>query len=72
MRRSWLLLVVVAIYLLHNDLWWWDDPRRVFGLPIGLAYHVGYCLVVSAVMAVAVRRAWPLAVGEAGGREREP
>ena len=57
---SWTAWIAIAVfYLLHNDLWLWDDPRRVLGLPVGLAYHVGYCLASSALMAVLVRRAFP-------------
>lgn len=47
------------LFLLHNDWWLWDDARVVLGLPVGLAYHVAYCLLVVAVMALVVRFAWP-------------
>ncbi len=50
---------VPALYLLHNDLWLWDDPRRLFGLPVGLLYHVGFCVAASVLMLLLVRRAWP-------------
>jgi len=46
---------LLALFLLHNDLWWWNDSTLVLGLPIGLAYHVAFCLVTAAVMAVAAR-----------------
>ena len=58
MRRAlyaWLL----ALFLLHNDWWLWGDDRRIAGVPVGLAYHVAYCLVVIATMALLVRHAWP-------------
>ncbi|MDX1502391.1 MAG: DUF3311 domain-containing protein [Thermoanaerobaculia bacterium] len=47
---------VAALYLLHNDLWLWDDPRRLLGLPVGLTYHVLYCVAAAALMALLVRR----------------
>ncbi len=54
---AWVAIVVA--YLLHNDLWLWDDPRLFLGVPVGLAYHVGYCLAAAALMALVVRFAWP-------------
>jgi hypothetical protein len=49
-------LGLLVLFLLHNDLWWWDDPTLVWGLPIGLAYHVLFCLAAAAVMALAAGR----------------
>ena len=49
------LLVVAILYLLHFDFWLWQRPDLVLGLPVGLLYHVLYCLGVSAVLAVLVR-----------------
>jgi len=58
MLTAFFLLVFFA---LHQDLWFWREARPlVFGvLPLGLAWHAGYTLAVSAIMAVLVRRAWP-------------
>ena len=58
-RHSLLLVGFVALYVLHNDLWYWHDSRIVFGLPIGLLYHIGFCLVASLWMYLLVRFAWP-------------
>ena len=55
-RRS-LYLVLLLVFLLHNDLWLWNDARVVFGLPVGLAYHVAYCLGVSVLMGLLVSQA---------------
>lgn len=64
----WLLYAALAVaYLLHNDLWLWDDPRRVLGLPVGLTYHVGFCLVVAALMWALQRFAWPADLEKDGG-----
>lgn len=57
-RGGWIALLVAA-FVLHQDLWLWDDPSRVAGLPVGLAYHVGYCLAVAVLLAALVRFAWP-------------
>jgi len=55
-----LALAVLAVVALHQDVWYWTDRRLVFGfLPVGLAWHVGYCLLAAATMALLVRFAWP-------------
>jgi hypothetical protein len=61
MNRLLLVTVVVALYLLHQDFWFWRDARPlVFGfLPVGLAYHAGYCLAVSLLVWMLTRVAWP-------------
>ena len=48
-------LALLALFFLHNDFWWWNDATLVWGLPIGLAYHVAFCIVTAGVMAVAAR-----------------
>jgi hypothetical protein len=61
-RRRWPLAIyaaLLALYVLHNDLWLWNDPRLVLGLPIGLVYHIGFCVAASAVLALLVLFAWP-------------
>ncbi|MFQ5527177.1 MAG: hypothetical protein ACE5GX_13060 [Thermoanaerobaculia bacterium] len=40
-------LVVLALFALHQDFWLRDNSDLLFGLPVGLLYHVGYCLAVS-------------------------
>jgi len=42
--RRLLYAALLLLFVLHNDL---------------LTYHIGYCLVVSLVMALLVRHAWP-------------
>ena len=54
-----LYLGLVVLYLLHNDLWFWNDPTLVLGLPIGLLYHIGFCIASSALMWALVTNAWP-------------
>jgi hypothetical protein len=57
---SWTLyLGLFALYLLHNDLWYWHDASLVLGLPVGLLYHFGFCVVASVMMFLLARYAWP-------------
>lgn len=53
--------MVVSVYALHQDFWnWKQSAPLVFGvLPIGLAYHAGYSILASIMMAVLVKCAWP-------------
>ena len=45
---KWVLYcLLVLLFLLHNDFWFWETPQLVLGMPIGLLYHIGYCLVAS-------------------------
>jgi hypothetical protein len=53
--RGLVYLALLLFYLAHNDLWLWDDARIVLGLPVGLTYHVAYCIVAALLMAVLVR-----------------
>ncbi len=61
MKQLLLIILVVALYLLHQDFWFWNSATPlVFGfLPIGLAYHLVYTLVVACVMWLLVQLAWP-------------
>ena len=63
MRRSVLLgIAVLAFYAVHQDFWFRDVARPlVFGvLPIGLFYHVVFCVAIAGLMWVLVRYAWPV------------
>jgi hypothetical protein len=68
-----LALATIILYLLHQDFWFWRAATPlVFGfLPIGLFYHVCYTLVVTALMWLLVRRAWPSQLETEGQREGE-
>ena len=58
--KGWGLYAALGLlYLLHNDLWLWNDARLVLGLPVGLVYHLGYCLAAALLFAALVRWAWP-------------
>lgn len=66
-------LLLLVFFALHQDVWFWREARPlVFGvLPVGLAWHAGYTLTVSAIMAVLVRRAWPSHLEDAADERGE-
>ena len=57
--RRLLYATLILAFVLHNDFWQWDDSRLVAGLPVGLAYHVAFCLATALLMWLHVRFAWP-------------
>lgn len=57
--RSLVYALLVLLCVVRIDLWLWNDASIVLGLPVGLTYHVLYCLAVSGTMALLVRYAWP-------------
>ena len=59
---------LVVAFVVRNDFWWWDDRRSLLGLPIGLTYHVLFCLAVALVMGLLVRYAGAPELGT----EQEP
>ena len=66
----WVLYVgLVALFLLHNDFWLWDDPKRVLGLPIGLLYHIGFCVAAAILMMLTISYAWPRHLQDEGTDE---
>ena len=57
---KWLLYsALFVLYLLHNDLWLWNDASLIFGIPIGLLYHITFCLVASSLFISIVKNIWP-------------
>ncbi len=67
--RALLYSGLVVLYLLHNDWWLWNRDDRVFGLPVGLAYHVAYSLLIVVWMALMVRFLSPAGEPAAGAGE---
>jgi Protein of unknown function (DUF3311) len=61
MKKTLLVLATLALYALHQDVWLWQRARPfVLGvLPIGLFYHLCYCLAASLLMWLLVAHAWP-------------
>ena len=66
-----LALLVLAVYILHQDFWNWKKAEPlIFGfLPIGLAYHAGYSILASCLMALLVKTVWP---GHLEQEEKQP
>ena len=63
MRKTlprWILYIALAVlFLLHNDFWLWDNPKVVLGLPIGLLYHIGFCVAAAILMLLTIKHAFP-------------
>ncbi len=57
--RWMLYIALVVLFLLHKDFWLWNNPKQVLGLPIGLLYHIGFCVAAAILMALMVNYAWP-------------
>ena len=57
--RWTLYTAVIVLYVLHNDLWLWNNPRLILGMPVGLLYHVGFCVAAAVLMTLLVNYAWP-------------
>ena len=69
-RRALLFAGIPLLALLHNDVWLWDDPRFLLGLPVGLLYHIAFCVAATALMTLLVRFAWPEDLEVEDDRER--
>ena len=59
MKKGLLFSGLTILFLLHNDLWYWNNGNLFAGVPIGLLYHVGYCLAAGLFFIWLVKRAWP-------------
>jgi len=60
MKKFLLFLMIAGVYVLHQDFWNWKSTDIIFGfLPVGLAYHAGYSILATLMMAVLVKFAWP-------------
>ena len=58
-RARFVVGLVTVLFILHQDVWLWRDARLVLGLPVGLAYHVAFCVAVTLALLLAVRWSWP-------------
>ena len=55
----WVLYsLLVVLFILHNDFWFWETPQLVLGLPVGLLYHIVFCLAASLLMFSLVKFVW--------------
>jgi hypothetical protein len=56
----------LILFILHQDFWWKDDPTLVFGvLPVSLAYHVVWTLLVALGWFLVGKFCWPHALDDA-------
>ncbi len=58
MQRSLKILLyglLVLLFVLHNDFWLWDNAQIVLGIPVGLLYHIVYCIAATILMAIIVK-----------------
>jgi hypothetical protein len=64
-NRTLIVAGFVGLFLLHQDYWWRNDPTLVFGiLPVSLAYHVGWSLLVAGGWWLVGRLAWPAEIDQ--------
>ncbi len=65
MKKATVLIVFIILMVLHQDFWNWDNSDLVFGImPVGLAYHAAYSIVVAIFWALVIRFAWPKDIEE--------
>ena len=67
--RPLLYGLLLLFLVVRHDLWWWNDARFALGLPIGLTYHIGFCLFAALLMGLLVLFAWPDEDRPAAGSE---
>jgi len=64
-KRTLILIFFLLLFALHQDFWWKDDPRLVLGvLPISLAYHVVWTLLVALGWFLVGKYCWPDSLDE--------
>ncbi len=53
-------LAVIILFALHQDFWLRDNADLIAGLPVGLVYHLGYCVLVTLVLGLFLsgRKRW--------------
>jgi len=73
MKKITILIVFLILMVLHQDFWNWDNSDLVFGImPVALAYHAAYSMVVAIFWALVIRFAWPKDIEEwADGKDSE-
>ena len=55
----WTIAVIGVALVFHLNYWLWDHDGIMLGLPVNLLYHVLLTLLLSAVMLLLIRMAWP-------------
>ncbi len=63
----WTIALIAMALILHLNYWLWDHDGIVMGrLPVNFLYHVLLSLLLSGVMLLLVRRAWPAYLDDEG------
>ena len=73
MKKAIIPIVFLILMVLHQDFWNWDNSNLVFGImPVALAYHAAYSMVVAIFWALVIRFAWPKDIEDwANGKDLE-
>ncbi|MEO5959902.1 MAG: hypothetical protein ABIZ49_12670 [Opitutaceae bacterium] len=59
-KRVLIVVFFVLLFVLHQDFWWKSDAALVLGvLPVSLAYHVGWTLLVAFGWFLVAKFCWP-------------
>lgn len=59
-KRALILAGFVLLFVLHQDFWWKADATLVFGvLPVSLAYHAVWTLLVAVGWWLVGKYCWP-------------
>lgn len=59
-KRALLATYFVLLFALHQDFWWRADASLVFGIvPVSLAYHAVWTLLVAVGWGLVATFAWP-------------
>jgi hypothetical protein len=59
-KRALIVAYFVLLFVLHQDFWWKDDATLVFGvLPVSLAYHAVWTLLVAFGWWLVAKFCWP-------------
>ena len=60
MKKTLSYMGIFVLYSLHQDFWFWNNGTLIFGVfPVGLLYHVGFCVAASLLLLSLIRNAWP-------------
>lgn len=67
-KRALIVAYFVVLFVLHQDFWWKGDATLVFGvLPISLAYHIAWTLLVAVGWVFVGKYCWPEKLDDASG-----
>jgi hypothetical protein len=64
-KRALIVAFFVLLFVLHQDFWWKNDASLVLGfLPVSLAYHVAWTLLVALGWFFVGKFCWPEGLDE--------